>query len=67
MPRKLSEQYDNVAWFYEDIVSHLDTNDSIFLGGAVLSRDEKRKVQSKLQNLAQELRSDAIVLRANDR
>lgn len=67
MPRKLSEQHDNIAWFYEGILAHLDMDNNLFLGGAVLSIRERHQVQSKLKHLAEEHRNKAAVYRDEDR
>lgn len=67
MTRKLSDQHDNIAWFYEGILAHLDTDNGIFLGGAQLSPVEKKQVQTKLKRLAEDHRDNAVLYRSDDR
>jgi len=67
MARTLSEKHDNIAWFFEGIDNHLDTNDSLFLGGAILSTTEKKQVQVKLKALGILHREKAEVYRDDNR
>jgi hypothetical protein len=67
MPRKLSDQYENIAWFFEGISSHLKDNSGIFLGGAELKPREKAIVQNKLDALVEEYRENALLYRSAGR
>lgn len=67
MARTLSEKHDNIAWFFEGIDSHLDGNDGLFLGGAILSTAEKKQVQVKLRALSTMHRERAEMYRDDNR